>query len=171
MSPITLTTDHGLVVISAAAIALQCIITGFIPDRRRNRFFNQAFLEKHFADQHLQETGAPIVKGGYPDMGNGRYAEKLSYREWYEFNLSQRVHYNFIEHIASVLILLILGGIALPTAAGWLGWAYFIGRVFYTAGYLMKGPKGRLVGALIVDLSFIGLVGVAFASGGMIYNM
>ena len=64
-----------------------------------------------------------------------------------------------------------MGGIALPTAAGWLGWAYFIGRMFYTAGYIMKGPKGRLFGAIVIDLSMLGLVGVAFASGGMIYNM
>jgi hypothetical protein len=33
----------------------------------------------------------------YPDMGNGRYSEKLSYKEWFEFNNAIRVHYNYIE--------------------------------------------------------------------------
>ncbi|KAI9145373.1 hypothetical protein BKA69DRAFT_1051055 [Paraphysoderma sedebokerense] len=29
----------------------------------------------------------------YPDMGNGRYAAKLTDDQWKEFNNAQRVHY------------------------------------------------------------------------------
>lgn len=171
MSPIVLTRDHGLVVISAAAIAFQVLMIGFIAGGRRGKVFNKQFLDKNFGEQHHIEIGEAITKGGYPDMGNGRYAEKLTYKEWFEFNIAQRAHYNFIEHVASVLILIILAGIAYPKPAGWLGWGYFIGRLFYTIGYIRRGPKGRTLGALIVDLSLLGLIILAFMSGGKIFNM
>lgn len=32
---------------------------------------------------------------------------------------------------------------------------YFVGRVFYTRGYI-KGPNYRLVGAILCDLAFVG---------------
>lgn len=34
---------------------------------------------------------------GYPDTGSGLYSKKLSYKDWFEFNLTQRVHANFLE--------------------------------------------------------------------------
>ena len=30
-------------------------------------------------------------------MGNGLYGEKLSYKDWFEFQLDQRAHKNFLE--------------------------------------------------------------------------
>ncbi len=29
-------------------------------------------------------------------MGNGKYAQKLTYQQWYDFNSAQRAHYNFL---------------------------------------------------------------------------
>jgi len=37
--------------------------------------------------QHLKEIKEKVPKGGYPDCGNGVYADKLSYKDWFEFNL------------------------------------------------------------------------------------
>ena len=34
---------------------------------------------------------------GYPDMGNGWFADKLTYEQWFLFNLDQRAHKNFLE--------------------------------------------------------------------------
>ena len=36
-------------------------------------------------------------EGGYPDNGEGHYAQYLSYKEWVEFCNHQRVHWNFVE--------------------------------------------------------------------------
>ena len=48
-------------------------------------------------DPVLQERGLSALKGGYPDCGNGIYADKLSYEDWYKFNKKQRGHLNFLE--------------------------------------------------------------------------
>jgi glutathione S-transferase len=89
-------------------------------------------------------------------MGSGRYSSKLSYKEWYEFNSAQRAHYNFIEWIASTLILILVAGIYFPIPAAALGLTIFIGRIIYSVGYVYNGPKGRSVGALINDFAILG---------------
>ena len=35
--------------------------------------------------------------GGLPDDGNGFYAAKLSYKDWYDYNNTVRGHLNFLE--------------------------------------------------------------------------
>jgi hypothetical protein len=52
-------------------------------------------VRKMFSKEWLTAQGFPnAVKGGYPDMGNGRYAAKLSDDDWLKFNNYQRAHYN-----------------------------------------------------------------------------
>ena len=164
MGGITITSEYGLALLSAAAIAFQCLATAVAPGKGRAKAFSQEFLNKHFGEQHKKDFGVEITKGGYPDMGSGRYSDKLTYKEWYEFNNAQRAHYNFIEQIGPILTLLLVAAIRLPTAAGWLGLTYCVGRLLYTIGYVFKGPKGRMIGVLLVDVGLIGLVGTAFAS-------
>ena len=89
-------------------------------------------------------------------MGSGLYSSKLSYKDWYEFNSAQRAHYNFLEWIASTLIMIIIAGIYFPIPAASLGLAIFIARIIYSVGYVMGGPKGRSVGALINDFAMLG---------------
>ncbi len=54
---------------------------------------------KQFDELHMKSVpksgGAP--GDGYPDLGSGVYSEKLSYKDWFNFNLSQRAHFNFLE--------------------------------------------------------------------------
>jgi hypothetical protein len=60
----------------------------------RKRVFTKEFMER-FKETHLKETGqAEIPKLGYPDMGSGRYAQELSYKDWYDLNNAQRAHLN-----------------------------------------------------------------------------
>lgn len=62
--------EFGWAVIVAVLVGFECLLIGFLcPGRLRNRIFNKEYLEKHF-------KGA--ARGGYPDMGCGRYAAKLS---------------------------------------------------------------------------------------------
>ena len=59
----------------------------------RTKAFNAEFM-KQFEEQHAVECSGeskPAV-GGWPDNGDGRYSDKLSYRAWFEFNNAQRVH-------------------------------------------------------------------------------
>ena len=97
-------------------------------------------------------------------MGNGRYSQKLSYKQWYEFNSAQRAHYNFVEWIASTIALILIGGVYFPIVSAALGLAVFLGRLIYAIGYAVGGPNGRLIGVLINDLAFLGTFVLAFIS-------
>jgi hypothetical protein len=70
-----------------------------------------------FSKEWLTTQGfKDAVKGGYPDMGSGRYSAKLSDEEWIKFNNYQRAHYNVgfryyfvpINNYVMILICLIL---------------------------------------------------------------
>ena len=95
--------EFGWVVVTCAALAFQIVMTGFIVvGRARSKVFTEVKMSE-FKDEHFLATNQEIKKGGYPDMGNGRYAAKLDYSDWLYFNSAQRVHYNYLEHIASII--------------------------------------------------------------------
>jgi glutathione S-transferase len=122
-------------------------------------------MEQHFATEHKQATGKDIEKGGYPDMGSGRYSAKLNYEQWFRFNNAQRAHMNFIEFAPSTFVLLFIAGIYFPVASAAIGLAIIIARIAYSIGYTNGGPAGRVIGAIVNDFALLGLLGLSFASG------
>lgn len=98
-------------------------------------------------------------------MGSGYYSQKLSYKDWYFLNSSQRAHQNFVEWIASSLAFLLLGGLYFPIIAASFGLAMIVGRAIYAVGYCMTGPQGRLIGVLVNDLMVLGLLVLSYISG------
>jgi len=72
---------------STGVIVWECFLIGFlIPGGARGKTFTKEFMQEHFGEEHKRETGEEIAAGGYPDMGNGRYAAKLPYTKWIAFN-------------------------------------------------------------------------------------
>ena len=70
------------------AILFHYYITAFITGSQRGKIFSKEFMEKNFSEEHLAAfPNSSLPRGGNPDMGNGRYAAKLSYEDWYTFNL------------------------------------------------------------------------------------
>ena len=57
-------------------------------------------MDEKFGQQHKEALNADITKGGYPDCGSGRYTFEAGYEAWLNFNNAQRVHLNYMEHIA-----------------------------------------------------------------------
>jgi glutathione S-transferase len=146
-------------------IAFEVLLIGFFfPGKIRGEIFTEDFMKTHFGDEHKTATGSEIQKGGYPDMGNGRYSAKLSYEQWYRFNNAQRAHYNFLEFAPSGLVMHFVGGIYFPIPMAVIGVVAIIGRLIYSIGYVNNGPKGRLVGAIIGDLILLGQLGLSLAS-------
>ena len=89
--------DYGYVLIVAALIAFEIISIGFMfPGRLRGTIFTEEFMKQNFGAEHKSATGFEIEKGGYPDMGNGVYSQRLPYKDWYAFNNAQRCHYNYV---------------------------------------------------------------------------
>ena len=42
-------------------------------------------MEKEFGKEHEEATGQKIMKGGYPDVGCGRYTMRAGYAAWMQF--------------------------------------------------------------------------------------
>ena len=176
-----LSSNFGLVIISCAVIAFQVMLTGlFVVGRTRSKVFSKSFLRDNFGEEHSLYTHENIEDtNGYPDMGNGRYSAKLEYNDWLLFNKAQRTHYNYIEHVASILICTLLGGLYFPLLSSIFGFVYAFGRLLYTIFYqTAQGASNKLrgLGALICDLTFLAnfilaiLTGVEFLTVGTTFS-
>jgi len=98
-------------------------------------------------------------------VGSGLYSHKLSYKEWFEFNNCQRVHLHFVEWVATYLFLLIGAGVYFPITSAAIGLAIFLVRIWYAVGYVVQGPKGRVIPFIINVLLTSALGCVAIVSG------
>ena len=90
-------------------------------------------------------------------MGSGYFSKKLSYKDWFEFNNAQRVHYNFLESLPLILITIFFAGLKQPLAALILSCMYFVFRLIYLLGYTYGGPNMRVIGGAPASLCFITL--------------
>ena len=151
MTTISLPANYGWVILASAAIGFQCFATGFFFMNKRKKYFNKEFMEKNFKEVHEKEVGKfSLPTGGYPDQGNGRFSDKLTYAEWYDFNNAQRVHQNFVENVGVVVPATLLAGLAFPQAAAIAGGVHFLGRFLYAWGYTTKeGGNRRETGAVL----------------------
>jgi len=150
MTTLTITPEYAIVLGVLALLAFSLYIHGVVfvmPARKA--VFSKAFFDKNFPEL----KAAP--RGGYPDMGNGYYAKKLSHEDWLRLNYAQRAHYNFLEAAPVVFTLIAIAGLAAPRVAAIAGLLFLTGRWLYSFGYVSNGPKGRSVGG---GLSSIGLL-------------
>ena len=96
---ITLPDHYNWVILTSVILCMECLLTSlFVVVKARMKYFTLPFMEQ-FETLHKSNIGegsAP-APGGYPDMGNGLYADKLPYHHWYRLNLAMRVHQNFVE--------------------------------------------------------------------------
>ena len=76
----TLPSTFGWVIIAGVLIGLEIILIGFVIPGGARKVFTKEFMEEHFGEEHKNATGKDIEKGGAPDMGSGRYSQKLSYK-------------------------------------------------------------------------------------------
>ena len=84
---------YRYVALVATLIMLQFLVTGFVaPGRTRGKVFTKEFMEENFKTEHqrfyTEGKSADVPKGGFPDMGSGRYSERLSYKDWFNFNVA-----------------------------------------------------------------------------------
>jgi uncharacterized membrane protein YecN with MAPEG domain len=150
------------VLLSMVIIAFQCFIIPFAYTVRvRSKVFTKDFMQQFWEEHHKafpEDTLEAFEKSiGFPDMGSGVFAKKLSYADWYKFSNAQRVHYNYLENLQLILVLIFIAGLKQPLAALILACIYFAGRTIYSFGYGMSGPNGRGIGSLIAGLALITL--------------
>jgi glutathione S-transferase len=124
-------------------------------------------------DEHKKAFPDAPFALGYPDMGSGRFSQRLSYAQWFAFNTAQRGHQNFLESAWGVMSLLLVGGLFNPRVYAALGGVYLVARFLYAVGYAgNRGPKGREAGAIGGALAMLGMMfytmytGVALVKAG-----
>eukprot|EP01062_Namystynia_karyoxenos_P074301 TRINITY_DN71183_c0_g1_i1.p2 TRINITY_DN71183_c0_g1~~TRINITY_DN71183_c0_g1_i1.p2 ORF type:complete len:176 (+),score=58.45 TRINITY_DN71183_c0_g1_i1:80-607(+) len=148
----TLPDGFEWVLFMAVLLSIECFVFSFCAVMARRRHFTKAFFTRNF----------PELKGktpdlGYPDMGSGHFASKLSLTDWLDFNHAQRVHLNMVEGIAGTITLVLACGAFWPSWAVKCAAAVFAGRLLYAIGYMGLGAKGRGPGILTVDVALIAL--------------
>jgi len=167
MTTLQLAPEFGWVLIGAAVICLHYMLQGFIPvGKLRQELFSKQFFEENFPGIK------PPPSEGYPDMGNGRYSQKWTLDQWIRFNNAQRAHYNYLEGLTIFLVWLLACGLFYPRLAFLMSVDYVVGRHLYCSGYRGAGPKGRLIGGLILHVAELvclvgGICGAYTFAGGL----
>ena len=103
-------------------------------------------------------------------MGNGRFSEKLTYKEWFEFNVAQRLHYNYLEGVNVTVFWLLIGGIYFSWIAFGFGVVYLFARTLYMCMYSKKGPNGRTVAVFMMFIANMGLFVLSIVSPAYLYK-
>ncbi|KAJ3384088.1 Microsomal glutathione S-transferase 3 [Lobulomyces angularis] len=116
---ITLSSSFGYVLFTIVLTQIQCAFAAFNVSAQR---------KKH------------NIK--YPDMGCGIYANKLNPKDWEEFNIYQRVHYNYLEDLNLITMLTLVSSVNHPILSAKLNCMYIFGRFLYGIGYTKYGPSG-----------------------------
>jgi hypothetical protein len=163
---------YAWILLEAVLITIHIWVTGMVMGKVRRKYFTKDFYEKNFP-QYKQLVNVMKPDGGYPDDGQGRLAEKLTDEQWFTFNNYRRAHMNYLEvcfffifyfkenilfylkGAFPVLIPLLISGLSYTRLAFIAGLIYIIGREIYSQGYRRSGSKGRLYGALMLDLALL----------------
>ena len=153
--------EYPLVLLTIMLMNLLLLYTQlFVGGKSRGESFNKKHMDI-FAAEHANANVA-LNTAGYPDCGEGRYSDKLEYKDWYNYASNVRSAANLIEHFPFIIGTLAIGGLFLPITATAVGFIQFFARVTYIIGYQRGGPKGRIVGALAGHLSIVLFSLVAF---------
>ena len=158
--------EYGYVLLTAFWIAFQCYMTGFVlVEYKRAKTYTQEYLDKNYLEEHQKAfpKDKKVPKFGYPDMGNGWYSSKLTYKQWFQFNLAQRVHHNFLEQCIIVVFLILVAGIRHPGYTVIAGGCYSLGRILNAIGY-SQSVKGRVPGFVFGMLTLFTLMGMSVHS-------
>ena len=152
-----------------------CWISFFaVPPVRRKQAFTVEYM-RQFHTEHAQAfpeiyanlSGEALtarldkdLAGGLPDVGNGRYSQKLTYEKWLAMNNAMRSHMNFYEQISISIVLGLVAAVGYP----WIGLGailgVLVGRILFTMGYTMCGGRRTGLGGCLNCLGLLaGIVG------------
>ncbi|CAF1269356.1 unnamed protein product [Rotaria magnacalcarata] len=145
---------YAWILLEAVLICIHMWITGMMMGSVRRRFFNKQFYEKKFP-QYKQLGKVMRPDGGYPDDGQGRLADQLDDEDWFTFNNYRRAHMNYMEGGFAIIVPLLIAGLSYTRWAFFTGIVYIVAREIYSQGYRRSGSKGRLIGAILLDLALL----------------
>lgn len=89
------------------------------------------------------------------------------FRDWYKFNIYQRVHQNYVESLSFAQTSLLSAAIYKPKEAAAVGLLFIVGRIIYSFFYKKeKGAlnKGRILGSILSLLAIFVNSGIFFTN-------
>ena len=133
----------------------QQLMINFYGGKFRSTHFNKDFMVEHFGAEHyaMDENGK-VPGGGYPDCGNGLHSLKLDYKQWFEFNIAQRIAKNCLETICMLAMSLSVLAIVYPWAAVCFGLANFSLRFGFVLTY-SRAPQMRMFFAPLMMFNLV----------------
>lgn len=163
--------EFGYALLAAIVLCIVYIFHGpCVIARARGRYFSKTFMQENFGEVHRESFGSEIAGGGAPDSGNGWYADKMSYKNWVEFNIANRTAVHILEWMPVTLLMIVIGGIKLPIPAAIAGFVFVLGRIILTIGVLSYGPRGRMLGGAIAEIALLGNFVIAIWSLVKVYS-
>ena len=162
---IVLPKEYPLILLACCILCIECFLMGMIAVApARFSIFNKEYMNT-FEKEHAEAfPGTSPATGGFPDCGEGRYAQKLPYKDWVKFNNAMRVHMNFVEQLPMMLSILVLSGLFLPKIAMYCGFILAGARAIYAIMYLRSGSDARKLGAIAGSLPLYLLAIAAFVT-------
>ena len=141
--------EFPITMLCGVVLCIECFLCGMnVGLKARPKAFNKDFMEQFKEVHHEAFPGSDPAVGGHPDAGDGRYSDKLEYKDWVEFNNAMRVHVNFTEMLPVILVTLVLGGLFVPQVTMWVAIINTIARAIYATMYISKGSDSRVLGAV-----------------------
>ena len=127
-----------------------------------------AMTQEHLAQFDAEHKAAfgessKVDMLGQPDQGTGWYSKKLGYKEWVQFNSAQRIIMNYVESFPYLIVSSLVAGFYFCEVAIACVFLTLLGRIAYAVGY-KKSPQYRTAGGIIIQLSALLLMALAFAS-------
>ena len=133
---------YPYVLYATGVAAFECFSFGFMANNKRRRIFPKEYMEQ-FNRQHQAEMKSDTPVGGYPDMGNGFYSKKLSYHDWFEFQLERETYHDFVESITTLCFCALIAGLL----AAWLTmvfmWIHIVARLLKEIAIRRLKPDSR----------------------------
>ena len=167
--------EFPYIILASVLLCIECLLFSYWTVKERRRLFTREWLADKFEEEHMQavseddkgEIPIEISPGGFPDCGEGRYSEKLTYKDWLIFNQTHRVHVNFVESLPAIITILLVSGLSLPaltTLAAYV--TIFLRAIGFILVINLRGTEGfnistmKCVSFLLNDLVIYSL-GVA----------
>ncbi|CAI2381119.1 unnamed protein product [Moneuplotes crassus] len=151
---------------------LQCLVSTQYEKFQRQAVFNPPMMETitmNLPSEYKYLGGYE----GYPDDGNGVYSKHLSYGDWVQLNVMQRIKRNNVEQLCFFAPFSLINGIFFPYTTCLLLSGYIGGRTMYKAGYMTDEAdmnQIRQVGSLTVNVCSITTMLLILFSGLRFYG-
>ena len=132
MAYVIVSTNYKWILIEALVQILVYIVFNFSGGSMRGKHFNPKFMAGF--EEELAKISKKPPPLGVPDCGNGKFSEKLSHKDWLEYNTVMYLAQSAIQSIYANLLITLTLGIYSNAAGIIVGLFLIVYRIAYSVG-------------------------------------